>query len=446
MLAALPSVLAGRAQACDQRMQSTLDCVNADSVPPHLFAVTRPLPLEDVSRLLEYTDAQHPLAWIRDDRGCVGVGELLRYEFFGEDRFAAANDIWQKISALSTVDDPLNLPGTGLITFGTFAFDARSEASSLLVVPRMVIARNATQAWITEISTTPIDDEPKLPERQTESSWRGTKLLTDLADEAYLSGVRGAVAQIERGEAEKIVMARRVISALDASDDLRIPLDRLAERYTDCWTYALDGMMGASPETLIRQTGGGITARVLAGTRGRREDELADARERDELLANKKEQHEHVFAVQSVVTALSPHVNDLQVSPEPFALKLPNVWHLATDFQATPGDGVSSLELTAALHPTAAVAGTPTSDAIEAIYQLEPFDRARYAGAIGWMNSHGDGEWVIALRCAQIGEAVDGERSVTAYAGGGIVAGSDPSHELQETVSKFRPIAEALAP
>lgn len=446
MLAALPSVLAGRQQARDQRMQSTLDCVNADSVPPHLFAVTRPLPLEDVSRLLEYTDAEHPMAWIRGDRGCVGIGEVLRYEFFGEDRFADANAMWQQISQLATVDDPIDLPGTGLITFGTFAFDARSEAASLLVVPRIIIARNASKAWITEISTEPISAGPVLPERQRASSWQGTVLQTDLSDEAYLDGVRLAVAQIERNEAEKIVMARRVTSSLNAGDDLRVPLDRLAERYTDCWTYALDGMMGASPETLIRQTGGGITARVLAGTRGRREDELADTRERDELLGNKKEQHEHVFAVQSVVTALSPHVRELQVSPEPFALKLPNVWHLATDFSAVPGDGVSSLELTAALHPTAAVAGTPTRDAIEAIYQLEPFDRARYAGAIGWMNSNGDGEWVIALRCAQIGEAVDGVRSVTAYAGGGIVAGSDPAHELQETVSKFRPIAEALAP
>ncbi len=420
--------------------------MNAESVPPHLFAVTRPLPLDEVSQLLEFADPDQPLAWIRGERGCVGIGELLRYEFFGEDRFADAGETWRAIAAQATIDDPLDLPGTGLVTFGTFAFDARSAAPSLLVVPRTIIARNAEQAWITEISTQAITAEPKLPQPHAAAGWRGTRLRTDLPDAQYLCGVRGAVAQIDRGEAEKIVMARRVLGDLHAGDDLRVPLGRLAERYTDCWTYALDGMIGASPETLVRQTGGSITARVLAGTRGRRSDAAADLRERDELLGNAKEQHEHVFAVQSVVTALSPHVRDLQVSPEPFALKLPNVWHLATDFSAVPGDGVSSLELTAALHPTAAVAGTPTRDAVEAIAQLEPFDRARYAGAIGWMNAVGDGEWVIALRCAQIGEAVGETRSVTAYAGGGIVAGSDPAHELQETVSKFQPIAEALAP
>jgi menaquinone-specific isochorismate synthase len=111
-----------------------------------------------------------------------------------------------------------------------------------------------------------------------------------------------------------------------------------------------------------------------------------------------------------------------------------------------PSDGGSSLELTAALHPTAAVAGTPTREAIAAISELEPFDRERYAGAIGWIDAAGDGEWVIALRGAQLGDPAGEERSITAYAGGGIVAGSDPQHELRETVSKFRPIAEALAP
>jgi menaquinone-specific isochorismate synthase len=150
--------------------------------------------------------------------------------------------------------------------------------------------------------------------------------------------------------------------------------------------------------------------------------------------------------VQSVVTALAPHVKELRTSEEPFALELPNVWHLATDLDAAPGDGGSSLELVEALHPTAAVAGTPTRSAVEAIARIEPFDRERYAGATGWIDAAGDGEWVIALRGAQLGSVLEGRRRVTAYAGGGIVAGSDPQHELRETVSKFRPIAEALAP
>lgn len=136
----------------------------------------------------------------------------------------------------------------------------------------------------------------------------------------------------------------------------------------------------------------------------------------------------------------------LEVSATPFALELPNVWHLATDLRAGLGEQSASLELAGALHPTAAVAGTPTRAAVAAIAELEPFDRGRYSGAVGWIDASGDGEWAIALRCAQVGPAQGGRRAVVASAGGGIVAGSDPEHELGETVSKFRPVTEAFAP
>lgn len=413
---------------------------------PRLFAVTRPHSASEFSDLLSFTSPEHPLAWLRGDRGCVGLGEVLRLEFQGEDRFSDAAGAWRTLSANAVIDDPVQLPGSGLLAFGTFSFDDHSAANSLLVIPRTVVSVHDGQAWVTEISTVQPDAHTGLPATLAPGHWHGVELVTDLPDDAYHAGVLGATALIEQGTLEKVVMARRVLSSMLASDDVRVPLARLAERYTDCWTYAVDGMIGASPETLVRQTDGLITARVLAGTRGRRSDPEADLRERDELLGNAKEQHEHAFAVQSVISALAPHVQQLQTSAQPFALQLPNVWHLATDLQAAPSDGGSSLELTAALHPTAAVAGTPTRDAIEAIAELEPFDRERYAGAIGWIDAQGDGEWVIALRCAQLGTPVAGARTITAYAGGGIVAGSDPRHELRETVSKFRPIAEALAP
>lgn len=419
--------------------------VNAEPVP-HLFVVTRPVPLEQLSPLLSFADPHEPLVWTRGERGCVGVGELLRFEFSGEDRFKDATATWRRVSAAASIDNPVGLPGSGLIAFGTFAFDDRSSATSLLLIPRVVLSRHDGHAWITEISTEHINADPSLPSAQSPADWQGSILDTNAPDAAYLDGVKSATALIEQGLAEKIVMARRVLGQIRAQDDVRVPLSRLAERYSDCWTYAVDGMIGASPETLIRQIDGQITGRVLAGTRGRREEKRADSRERDELLANAKEQHEHDFAVQSVVTALAPHVDELRTSEQPFALELPNVWHLATDIKAVPSDGGSSLELAAALHPTAAVAGTPTRDAVEAIARLEPFDRERYAGAIGWLDADGDGEWVIALRCAQLGRPSGDHRSVTAYAGGGIVAGSDPAHELRETVSKFRPIVEALAP
>ena len=433
----------------------------SDPVVPRLRAVTRPLPSSAAAAgLIPLADPQSPLVWVRGDRGCVGIGEALRLGFRGPHRFAEAAEAWREIAAAAEVDDPVRMPGSGLVALGTFAFADDSAAESVLIVPRVLVAQHREQWWITEV--TPQDDPAGDPDHGAlapapRGAWPGVEFEPadaagadggDASVAAYLSGVREAVRRIGRGEFEKIVLARQISGRIGAASDLRVPLQRLADRYLDCWTFAVDGLVGASPETLIRSTGGAVSARVLAGTRGRHaEDPARDARARDELLTSAKEQHEHAFAVQSVVTALSPHVDELRTSEEPFPLRLPNVWHLATDLGAALGAESASIELAGALHPTAAVAGTPTSDAVDSIAELEPFDRGRYSGAVGWIDAAGDGEWVIALRCAQLGAAdpVTGERSVVASAGGGIVAGSDPAHELGETVSKFRPITEAFA-
>ena len=183
-----------------------------------------------------------------------------------------------------------------------------------------------------------------------------------------------------------------------------------------------------------------MSARVLAGSAARGADATADATAASTLSASRKDVEEHSFAIRSVLDALGPLSTALTARP-PYALRLPNLWHLASDVTGTLRGGSSALDLVAALHPTAAVAGSPTAAALDLIAELEPFDRGRYAGPVGWVDAHGDGEWAIALRCAQ----VDGE-TVTAYAGAGIVAGSDPARELAETALKLRPIVEAFAP
>ena len=185
---------------------------------------------------------------------------------------------------------------------------------------------------------------------------------------------------------------------------------------------------------------------MLAGTFARGADAEEDAAARATLAASAKNLDEHSYAVHSVVEALTPHTTSLAADDAPFTLELPNVWHLATDIAGTLSDGSTSLDLVSALHPTAAVAGTPTSAAIEAIRRIEPFDRRRYAGPVGWVDDSGDGEWAIALRCAQFEpEAVGGVIPVAAHAGAGIVEGSEPEAELLETRVKFRPIVDALA-
>lgn len=412
-----------------------------------LYAVTRALPeVPSQADLLAYADPHDPLLWLHGDRSAVAQGVALRLRFQGSDRFTEAARAWRQLVETAVVDDPIGRTGTGLVAFGTFAFADVSATESLLMVPETIVVRRGDLAWVTRISTQPITEPPTLPRTEPLGPWQGGLLPTEQPDTTYLAGVANATARIGRGEAQKIVLARRVQTVLASSDDLRVALERLAQRYDECVTFAIDGFVGASPETLVRQRGGAITARVLAGTRGRKTHEPADLAARDELLANSKEQYEHALAVQSVVTALSPHVSALSSDPEPFALQLPNVWHLATDLRATPAPGTSSLDLIDALHPTAAVAGTPTREAVAAIAALEPFDRERYAGAVGWIDATGNGEWVIGLRSAQLGPTTEGMRTLTAYAGGGILSGSIPDREFHETVSKLKPIAEAFSP
>jgi menaquinone-specific isochorismate synthase len=252
--------------------------------------------------------------------------------------------------------------------------------------------------------------------------------------------VARAVERIREQDLSKVVLARDLHGHLPLESDLRRALVELALGYPDCWTFAVDGLVGSSPETLVRVHHGTVTARVLAGTISRGSDAARDAAAAAELTASAKDQGEHRFAVTSVMDALRPHSADLAASDEPFTLKLPNLWHLATDIAGMLSDGSSSLDLAAALHPTAAVAGTPRREALALIRDLEPFDRGRYAGPVGWVGGDGDGEWAIALRCAQVTSAGD----LTAYAGAGIVADSDPDRELAETTMKFRPIVEAF--
>jgi menaquinone-specific isochorismate synthase len=157
------------------------------------------------------------------------------------------------------------------------------------------------------------------------------------------------------------------------------------------------------------------------------------------LAASSKNTSEHAFAVDSLVKSLEPFCTHVDADPTPFSLALPNVWHLASDVHGVLREDASVLDVAAALHPTAAVAGTPTDVAQNLIAQLEGSDRGRYAGPVGWIGADGDGEWAIGLRGAQISDS-----TIRAFAGCGIVAESEPEAELAETELKFRPIREAL--
>lgn len=415
---------------------------------PRLRVVTREIdPVEDV---LAYTPGYDPLFWSRRGDALAGFGTVLNRSAV---KAAAAGttlaDRWRAIAAAADIDDPVGLPGTGLLAFGSFVFDPRSARADAFVVPGVIVGRRGSRSWVTRIALaeTPDVGDPELPTRSPFGPhWSATLGPGAMAPSAYEDAVRAAVAAIARRELDKVVLARDLVGTAPSGADLRRLVRALLTGYPDCWTFAVDGMVGASPETLVSVSRGTATARVLAGTVARGADADADAAAALTLTTSVKDQDEHRFAVQSLLHSLRPHTSAVAAADEPFTLKLPNVWHLATDVEATLSDGSSALDLVAALHPTAAVAGTPTRTAIDLIAELEPFDRGRYAGAVGWIDADGDGEWAIALRCAQFDRSVGGhDIPLTAYAGAGIVAGSDPESELLETRVKFRPIVEALA-
>ena len=171
-----------------------------------------------------------------------------------------------------------------------------------------------------------------------------------------------------------------------------------------CWTFHVDGLFGATPEMLVRRERGLVTSRVLAGTIRRTGDDEHDLALAGQLARSSKDLEEHEYAVRSVAESLAPHCSSMNVPEVPFVLHLPNVMHLATDVAGVvhDSDGATVLELAAALHPSAAVGGTPTKVAVEMIAEIEGMDRGRYAGPVGWMDSDGDGEFGIALRSAEI--------------------------------------------
>ncbi|MFB7250195.1 isochorismate synthase MenF [Microbacterium sp. NPDC056234] len=403
--------------------------------------------IEPVEDLLAYADPASPLAWLRRGDGFVaagsGIAAVIRVAAGeGPSRAAVIAEAWRALCAEAEIDDAVNLPGSGLIAFGTLTFDEESAADSVLIVPSVIVGKRHGRSWITRI-----DAEAPLVEREYGPHWAGTVGPGAQTPEGYQASVGAALSRIADGELSKVVLARDLAGTIPAGSDLRRLVRALSTGYPDTWTFAVDGLIGASPETLVTAQHGTVTARVLAGTIGRGADPDADTVASASLASSTKDLDEHQYAVQSLLVALRPHVRAMAASEQPFLLKLPNLFHLATDVEGELADGESALDLVGALHPTAAVAGTPTDVAIAAIRELEPFDRGRYAGPVGWVDASGDGEWAIALRCAQFttDAEADAAIAVTAYAGAGIVAGSDPETELLETRVKFRPLVDALA-
>jgi len=287
--------------------------------------------------------------------------------------------------------------------------------------------------------------EPSSAAAPAGAEWRVTSLRPEPVPVDYERAVESALAAIEAGEAEKVVLARRLVVEADAPMDAGLVASRLAsaEPGSTAFLVALpDGpsLVGASPELLLRREGQSVASDPLAGTARRSPDPARDEELARELLAAVKEQREHRLAAAAVADSLSPFCADLHVDAEPSLHATATLWHLRTAIRGTlKPDSPDALAIAAALHPNPAICGTPPAAAAALIRRLEGFDRRYYAGMVGWVDAHGDGEWSLTLRCAEI----SGSTAVLT-AGAGIVAGSEPAAEDLETEAKFGPVLRAL--
>lgn len=454
-------------------------------------------------------------------------------------RIEQLRQAWRHEVGQASWVDQVRRPGSGPLALGAITFSATSQASSVLVVPQVLVGRDRQGWWLTRFELSPATTAPRgevfrgqpyTPQLSfvravaenaaenagladildfvcacaqgqaasaTKTSPAGAKSHTSaatsasspavvgqtnapvvgqtspaavesaktsqsstLSDSQWTRAVELATQALKQNRAIKVVLARD--SYLSSSLTLGAALEHLATRFATTWTFSVDGMIGASPEMLLQLREREVFSRVLAGTARRRANMDQGELEQlaDWLRGSSKNSREHQLAAASAVKALTPITEQLRVS-EPFALTLPNVIHLATDIYGQVAGDTGALALVEALHPTAAVCGTPTAAAAQLIGELEGMDRERYAGPVGWVDWRGEGQWCIALRSGQVLASTpqlagtqDGPAgypmgnqpvgSVRIFAGAGIMPDSVAADELAETNAKMAPMRAAL--
>ena len=354
----------------------------------------------------------------------------------GDERYAAAAARVNELFTALRVEDGVRTWGTGPIAFGSFAFDPDSD-DSRVIVPSTVLGSDGERTWVTTIGHE--CPPPSAPPAVEHSSLRTRRQTSPDEERRWIGAVVRARECIRDGLIEKVVLAREARVNADAPFDRARIARRLAERYPSCYVFSFDGLVGASPELLVRRLGSDVESLVLAGSASRGRTPSEDDHARAALLTSQKDRREHDLAVASVRDSLTSLTNELSLDEIPGVVRLRNVQHLATKARGRLSEPVSALEVVGRLHPTAAVCGAPTDKALATIRELEDIDRRRYCGPIGWTDARGDGEWAVALRCAEING-----RTARAFAGNGIMGDSDPEAELAETELKFSALLAAL--
>ena len=410
----------------------------------HPFS-SREAPLgADYDLLAAYGSPSRSFAMERDGIGVAGAGGPTIPVSPGPDLIGRAADAADAaLGAIARVGG-----GPGTVVAGALPFDERSPAILSVLTTAVRRARPGLTTRVEVIS------ERGAPEPRPRARWPGAgapaaafeaaRLRSVPSPAAFGEAVERAAGRISAGELRKVVLARSLVVDAGRELDVRTLLWRLRAVDPGCFAFAAATprgiMVGASPELLVSRSGEQVRANPLAGSAPRFGDPAEDSASGERLLASPKDREEHAIVAEAVADTLGPFCRELFHPAEPELLGTANVWHLSTPFRGRLREPAPSvLRLVAALHPTPAVCGTPRDPARRAIEELEAFDRGCYAGPVGWMDADGDGEWAVALRCAEL----MGPRA-RLFSGAGIVAGSDPDGEIEETDRKFRALLDAL--
>ncbi len=390
--------------------------------------VTRPLH--------EVVEAAPDLNDVAGEDGCLFVRDRVGVAGRGVACRIPADDATETLGGFdhdSTVD------GAAPIALGVLPF--RPGAPAELIVPEVAVVKRRDRAWVTTVGE--VDAAAALGPRSDPTpaapSWR---IEPEVEVSRYLDAVRTARDAVRDGELTKAVIARPIRVSADAPISLLAVLRRLKLTFGSSYRYAVDGMIGASPELLIEVDGSSVRSHPLAGTTRSTGDPETDAALAAELRASEKNQIEHRVVIDDLHDRLLRWASYLDWEPEPSVVSVANVQHLGTRMEGMlshPRPDV--VELVRAVLPTPALGGHPRDPAIELIERVEGFDRGRYGGAVGWVDGNGDGTWAVAIRCA---EFEPDRRSARLVAGGGIVAESDPLSELAETQAKFQAMLGAI--
>jgi menaquinone-specific isochorismate synthase len=401
-----------------------------------------------VGRALDLLDAAGEAGFVWCSDGCelVGTGEAARVQLgSGRERLGRAADRVAELLGAAQVEDPEG-SGLGPVAVAAVPFDDRAPGQ--LTVPALLLRRGADGA--TWAVATAAGRAPLLPDLDALGSPSGAGLPWPRITAAHAplgqqradwkAAVTAALRTIAGGRLDKVVLARELEVDADRPFRRAAVLRRLRDRAAGAYLYASGAFLGASPELLVARRGGVATSQPMAGTVPSGGTPAAAADRLTWLRTSDKAAAEHGVVVDAVAEILAKVSNDVEVTPAE-VVRLPTVAHLATRVTAKLSEPLpSALELAGLLHPTPAVGGVPRDLALAVLAQLEPFARGAYAGPVGWVDAHGDGEWAVAIRCATL--TPGGARLV---AGAGIVAGSDPEAEWAETEWKLAAVLDVLS-